>query len=130
MSTFAGKDGVVKSGSNAIAEVRSWSIEETAATTADTVMGDTWDTHLVTQKSWSGSCDVYFDDTDTSGQGSFIAGASVTVNLQMEGDTAGDHLFSGTATITSRSVSASHDGVVEATLSFTGNGALSESTVS
>tara|TARA_R110000868_G_scaffold313856_3_gene574865 strand:- start:2974 stop:3366 length:393 start_codon:yes stop_codon:yes gene_type:complete len=129
MSTFSGKDGVIKSGSNAVAEVRSWSIEETAGTTNDTVMGDDWDTHKVTQKSWSGSCDVYFDDTDADGQATFVAGASVTVHFQMEGDTSGDHDFTGTVTITSRSVSSSHDGIIEASFSFTGNGALTESTV-
>jgi predicted secreted protein len=130
MATFKGKDGVVKVGSNSMAEVRGWSVEETAETIDDTVMGDDDATHLVTINRWTGSCDVLFDDTDTNGQVAATVGASISVSFQMEGDTAGDHKLSGTATVTSRSISAQHDGIVEATLQLEGNGALTEGTVS
>jgi len=48
----------------------------------------------------------------------------------MEGNTTGDHKFSGTVLVTGRTISASYDGLVEASISFQGTGALTESTVS
>jgi predicted secreted protein len=130
MATFKGKDGVVKSGANAVAEVRSFTIEEKGENLDDSVMGDDWRTRLPFIKDWSGSVDVLFDDTDTNGQATLIAGASISLSLQMEGDTAGDHKLSGTALITGRNITASYDGLVEASISFEGNGALTEGTVS
>ena len=41
MATFKGSDGVVKAGGNAIAEIRTFSVEQTADTIEDTKMGDT-----------------------------------------------------------------------------------------
>jgi len=56
-------------------------------------------------------------------------GSEVTMSFQMEGNTAGAHKLSGTVLITGRSISASYDGLVEASLSFQGTGALTEGTV-
>lgn len=130
MATFSGSDGVVKIGSSSLAEVRSWSVDTTADTNEDTVMGDTWRTHKSSLKSWSGSADVLFDDTDTTGQTACVIGAEISVSFQMEGDTSGDHKLSGTAIITAKSVSTSYDGLVESSITFTGTGALTEGTVS
>jgi predicted secreted protein len=80
-------------------------------------------------KSFSGSADVFFDDTDTAGQGALTVGSEVTLNVQFEGNTTGDHKMSGTVLITGRTISASFDGMVEASISFQGTGALTESTV-
>lgn len=130
MATFKGKDGVVKVGANAVAEVRGWSVSQSIGTVDDSVMGDDDETHLVTIKNWTGSADVLFDDTDTNGQVALAVGSSVTVSFQMEGDTSGDHKLSGTATVESREISAQHDGLVEASITLKGNGALTEGTVS
>lgn len=129
MATFTGSSGVILVGSDQIAEVRNYSIEESADTIEDSAMGDTSRTFKVGLKSFSGSADVFFDDTDTAGQGALTVGSSVTINFQMEGNTTGDHKLSGTALVTSRSISASFDGMVEASISFTGTGALTEGTV-
>ena len=40
MANHKGSEGVVKIGSDTIAEVKDWSFDETADTTEDTVMGD------------------------------------------------------------------------------------------
>lgn len=130
MATHAGNEGSVYVGANQVAEVRSYQIEETQNTSDDTVMGDTWQTHLVTQKSWTAQCDVLWDETDTNGQGALTGGASITLNVYPEGNTTGDTYYTGTATVTSISRSASYDGLVEASISLQGNGALTESTVS
>lgn len=129
MATFTGSAGVILVGSNQVAEVRNYSIEESADTIEDSAMGDTSRTFKVGLKSFSGSADVFFDDTDSTGQGALTVGSSVTISFQMEGNTTGDHKLSGTALVTSRSISASFDGMVEASISFTGTGALTEGTV-
>lgn len=129
MATLKGNDGTVKVGSAAIAEIRSFSVDETMDTIEDTSMGDTYRTFKTSLKSWSGSVDIFFDDTDTTGQGALTVGSEVTVNFQIEGDTTGDHLLSGTALVTGRTVNSSFDGLVEASLTLQGTGALTEGTV-
>lgn len=129
MATHTGSEGTVKVGSNAIAEVRSFSIEETADTLEDTTMGDTARTYKSSLTSFSGSIDVLWDETDSTGQGALTIGASVTLNLYPEGDATGDTYLTGSAIVTSRSISSSHDGLVEMSISVQGSGALSTTTV-
>jgi hypothetical protein len=129
MANHKGSEGTVKVGSNAVAEIRSFSIEETGDTLEDTSMGDSARTYLASLTSWSGTVDVFWDETDTSGQGALDVGSSVTLNLYPEGDTAGDTYYSGTAIVTSKSVSSSFDGMVEASFGVQGSGALTETTV-
>ena len=130
MATFLGKEGVVKVGNNAIAEVKSFSITQTAATVEDTVMGDDWATHKPTIKSWSGSLTCHWDDTDTKGQEALSVGTEVSLTLYPEGNDSGDYQLSGSIIITSVETQAAHDGLVERTLNFQGSGALIIGTVS
>lgn len=131
MSTFKGNDGVIKLGStggtNIIAEVRSYSLEHTADTIEDTAMGDANRTYKDSLKSFSGSVDVFWDDSDANGQGAFIVGNTVELNLYPAG--ASDTYYSGSAIVTGVSRSASYDGLVEASLSVQGSGALTTTTV-
>ena len=129
MATHAGSEGTVKVGANAIAEIRSFSIEETADTIEDTTMGDGARTYKPSLTSFSGSVDVFWDETDSTGQGALTIGAEVTLNLYPEGSTTGDTYLSGSAIVTSRSISSSFDGMVEMSISVQGNGALTTSTV-
>jgi predicted secreted protein len=124
MATHTGSEGTVKVGANAIAEIRSYSIEQTADTTEDTTMGDAWRTHKTTLKAWSGTVDVYWDETDTTGQGALVVGAEVTANFYPEGSTTGDTYLTGTAIVTGKTVSASFDGMIESTITLQGTGAL------
>jgi len=128
MATFKGNSGTVKVGANAIAEIRSYNIDETMDTIEDTAMGDTYRTYKTSLKSFSGSVDVFFDDTDTNGQGALTVGSEVTVSFLMEGDTTGSHSLSGTALVTGRTITGSFDGMVEASLTLQGTGALTEGT--
>lgn len=129
MATHTGSEGTVKVGSNAVAEIRSFSLEETADTLDDTTMGDTARTYKSSLTTFTGSLDVYWDETDTTGQGALTIGASVTLNVYPEGDTSGDTYYSGTAIVTGVTRSASFDGLVEASISVQGSGALTETTV-
>jgi hypothetical protein len=130
MATFKGNDGTVKSGANAIAEIISFTVDETAETIQDTTMGDAAHSYVASFKDATATVECYFDDTDTNGQGSFDPGASVTCNFQMEGDTSGDHLLSGSGIITGRSIGAAADGMVTASYTIQITGGLTEGTVS
>jgi hypothetical protein len=129
MATHTGSEGTVKVGSNAIAEIRSFSIEETADTLDDTTMGTIARTYKSSLTTFTGTIDVLWDETDESGQGALIIGASVTLNLYPEGDTSGDTYLTGEAIVTGRSVNSTFDGLVEMSISVQGNGALSQTTV-
>ena len=130
MATFAGSGGIIKIGSSAVAEVRYYSIDETMDTLEDTAMGDTSRTYKASLKTFSGSADVFFDDTDTTGQGALTVGSTGTLSILMEGDTSGDHNLSGSILVTGRTITGSFDGLVESSITFQGTGALGEGTVS
>jgi hypothetical protein len=129
MATHKGSEGTVKSGANAIAEIRSYTITETADVLEDTSMGDSSRTYLASLKTFTGSIECFWDETDTNGQLTLDVGATVTINIYPEGSTSGDTYYTGSVIITEKSITASFDGMVEASFSFQGTGALSETTV-
>ena len=129
MATHSGSEGTVKVGSNAVAEIRSYSIEESADTLEDTSMGDTARTYKPSLTTFSGSLDVLWDETDTNGQGALTIGAAVTLNLYPEGASSGDTYYTGLAIVTGRTLTGSFDGLVEMSITVQGNGALTKSTV-
>ena len=129
MATHKGSEGTIKVGSNAVAEIRSYSLEESSDTLEDTAMGDSARTYKPSLTSFSGSLDVFWDETDTSGQGALSIGSEVTLNVYPEGDASGDTYYTGSAIVTGVSRSASFDGLVEASISVQGNGALTSTTV-
>jgi hypothetical protein len=129
MATHKGSEGTVKSGANAIAEIRSYIITETADVLEDTTMGDASRTYLASLKTFTGSIECFWDETDTNGQLTLDVGSTVTINIYPEGSTSGDTYYTGSVIITEKSITASFDGMVEASFSFQGTGALSETTV-
>lgn len=128
MATHLGKEGTVQVGSNSIAEIRSFSIDETVDTVEDTSMGDASKTYLASIKDFSGSVDVIYDETDTNGQVALAVGSTVTLNFAPEGAATGDVKLTGNAIVTSKSISSSFDGLVEASISVQGTGGLTTTT--
>jgi len=129
MANHKGSEGTAKIGANAIAEIKDWSISETAETIDDTTMGDTARTKQVGLTTASGSMTAFWDETDTTGQGAMTVGASVTLNLYPECSTSGDTYATLTALITEKGVSTTLDGMVETSVSFEATGAVSWTTV-
>jgi predicted secreted protein len=127
MATHTGSEGTIKVGSDTVGEIRSYSISETADTIEDTSMGDASRTYKTGLKSFTASVDVFWDEADT-GQTALSVGSSVTLNLYPEGSTTGDKYYTGSAIVTGRTVNGSFDGMVEASLTLQGTGALSLST--
>lgn len=128
MATHTGSEGTLKVGSSAIAEIRSYTINETGETIEDTSMGDAARTFKAGLKTYTASVEVFWDETDTSGQGALDVGSEVTLNVYPEGDTAGDTYYTGSAIVTGKTVTGSFDGMVEASFELQGNGALTETT--
>ena len=129
MATHTGSQGTVKVGSNAIAELKSWTLDQSQDTVETTKLGDTVKTFSATQSSSSGTMDCFWDETDSSGQGAMTIGATVTLNLYPEGATSGDTYYSGSAIINSVGVAQAHDGIVERTFGFQVSGAVTIATV-
>jgi hypothetical protein len=124
MANHKGSEGIAKVGSNTIAEIKDFSLSETAETIDDTTMGDSARTKQVGLTTASGSMTAFWDETDTSGQGAMTVGASVTLNLYPEGATTGDNYATLTALITEKGISTTLDGMVETTVSFEATGAV------
>lgn len=59
MATHKGSEGTVHVGTNAIAEIKSYSLDETADTIEDTSMGDAARTYVASLTTFSGSIDVF-----------------------------------------------------------------------
>jgi len=129
MATHAGSEGLVKVGSATVAEVKSYSLEESADTIETSSIGTTARTFRTSLTGWAGSLDVFWDETDTAGQGALSVGSSVTLQVYPEGDTGGDTYYSGTALVTGVSKTGSFDGMVDASISIQGTGALTTATV-
>lgn len=127
MATHKGSEGTVHVGTDAIAEIRSYSVEETSDTVETTSMGDTARTHLASLTSFSGSIDVFWDEVDTA-QIALTVGTSVTIKFYPEGTASSAKYYTGTAIVTGVSRSASFDGMVEASISVQGTGALTLAT--
>lgn len=128
MATHEGKYGVLKVSTTTVGEIRGYTLNETAATVDDTVMGDDWTTHKATQRSWQCSGDLFWDEAD-AGQLALTVGSTVTLNLYPEGADSGDTYKQGSAVIVGFDVTGRHDSVVEAAFSATGTGALATLTV-
>lgn len=130
MANHTGSEGVVKIGTYTMAETRSYTLTETGDTIEDSVMGDSSRTYKAGMKTFTGSVVCYWDETE-SAQGALTVGASVTLNLFPEGNTAAqsEKYYTGTVIVTSIERSAAFDGMVEATFSFQGTGTLTLATL-
>ena len=129
MANHTGSAGLVKVGTNTVAEVRSFTINTTAELLEDTTINDTSKTYQVGKKGATASVECFWDETDTNGQIALAEGQSVTLNLYPEGADSGDYYYTGTWLVTGNSVSVPTDGIIEATFDATLTGALSRTTV-
>ena len=123
MATHTGSEGTIKIGSTVLGELRSYTLEQTSDTIEDTSMGDSVRTYKAGLKASSGSASVFFDEAD-AGQLLCTVGSSITLNLFPEGNQTGDKFYAVDAIVTGYNVSASFDGMVEAEITFQGNGAV------
>ncbi len=127
MAVHKGSEGVIKVGANTVAEVRSYSLEESADVVEKTAMGDSSRSYLSTLTQFTASVEVFFDETDTA-QTALSVGSTVTLEVYPEGTSTGDTYYNGSAIVTGFTKSASFDGLVEASITLQGSGGLTTST--
>lgn len=133
MATTKGSSGLVKvaasGGSVAnVAEVRSYTIDTQAETVEDTVMGDTARTYKSSLKTATLSVEAYWDESDSTGQMVLDEGTEIDFELYPTGSGTGETYYSGSGIVTSKSITASFDGMVEASFSVQVSGAVTEAT--
>ena len=132
MATTKGSSGVVKlavSGGTvaAMGEIRSFTLDETADTIEDSVMGDTARTYVSSLTTATLSVDVYWDDADAV-QLVMDAAADLDWELYPTGTGTGEKYYSGGGILTSKSLTASFDGMVEGSFALQVSGAVTEAT--
>ena len=127
MAIHKGSEGTVHVGTDAVAEIKSYSVEETMDTIEVTTMGDSFRDYQTSLTSFSGSLDVFWDEEDTA-QIALSVGSEVTLKFYPEGTATGAKYYEGTAIVTGLSISASFDGMVEASISVQGKSDLALST--
>jgi len=122
MSCTAGKNGVIKAGGSAIAQLTSYSISETADTVECTHFGSlSYREHATTFKSFDGSADLIWNRQD----GDIVVGNTYTLEVFPEGDsTATDWKISGDVIITSFALTGATEDNVSASIAFQGTGVL------
>ena len=129
MANHTGSSGIIKVGTNTVAEVRSFTINTTAELLEDTALTDTAKTYQVGKKGATASIECFWDETDTNGQIAIAEGQQVTMTLYPEGADSSDYYYGGTWIVTGNSVSIPTDGIIEATFDATLTGALTRGTV-
>ena len=129
MATHVGTSGVVKVGTDTVAEVTGFTIDQSNDTVEDTTLTDTSKTYKVLRSDATGTIECHWDETDSSGQGALTIGASVTLNLYPEGADSADTYYTGTAIVTSLSQSVTLDGVISRTINVQFSGGVSTTTV-
>lgn len=137
MANYEGSAGTVKikSGSDAltaIASVRGWSMDITRDVVENTSMASGGvRTYKKGLQTYSGSMDIVYDDSENT-----IVSAALTpdtddaVSVEFYSDSAVDATkFAGDVIITGYSVTASYDGLTEASVSFQGTGAITTASI-
>jgi len=132
MATTTGSSGVVKvatsGGSVAVVgEVRSYTFDGGSDPIEDSVMGDSARSYKAGLKTNTLTVECYWDEADAP-QGVLDERASVDFELYPTGTGTGETYFSGGGIVTSRSITASFDGMVEASFSIQCSGAVTEAT--
>ena len=129
---YTGESGVIKfvgddSTVAAVASIRSFTIDREVQSIETTVMGESSRTYQAGLSQFSGSIDAYLRDDDP-GQSNFLSyvenpDSVAKIELYPSGETTGIKL-SGNVIITGHSITANFDGMVEASVTFQGDGAL------
>lgn len=128
-SALVGFAGVISVNNVNVAEVRSYSIELTSDTIETTTMGgaNSGRTYVKGLSSFSGTADVFFIAThfSTADLDGLINGdvGAVPVALKIFPTGTGQN-FTGGILVTGYSLNSSVDGLIEASISFQGNGQL------
>lgn len=134
MTAYVGNAGVVQidddtGTAQTVAEVRSYSIEQTSDTIEKTVMGNSTRQYVKGMSTFSGTADVFWDPThfttiDLNPTVGSVGATSKVVTLRIYPTGSGTS-WSGEVVVTGYTVNGTTDGMIEASISFQGTGAVS-----
>ena len=128
MPTHTGSEGTVKIGSAVLGEIRSFNLNITTDVIEDTSMGDSFRSFKAGLSQFTADLEVFFDETDAA-QNALDPAAQLTLELYPEGASSGDTYFTGTVIVTSKTVTSTVDGMVEASFTAQGTGGITETTL-
>jgi len=128
MATYTGNDGVVKIGTNTVAEVTSFTVTENADRVEDTALGDTNRTYKSGLSDVSGTIECHYDDTDTSGQGAMTVGSTVSLVLWPLGAGTGNPEWTVSATILGINTTVQFNEIIGASFEWGAAGTLTKGT--
>lgn len=137
MAVLTGNNGTISVGGQTVAATRNFSIEINSDTIETTVMGVDVRTYVKGLSSYSGSADIYFDDSffDTNEStfnptAGLVGGTPINVKFYLDfaSGSGNDTVFNGSAIVTGFTVNSTMDGMVEASISFQGSGSTVFST--
>lgn len=126
---IAGKGGKLAIGASdpiKVVGIKSWSLDLSLDTLETTELGSDWKTYISGLKEWTASCDGDYDvqtvdSIQNTLQEAYLNGTEVEASFFVD-DT---HSYAGKAIISSLSVEDPVDDVVNISIEFTGNGAVS-----
>jgi len=132
MATVHGTQGRVEIGTNLVARITGWTLNETMKPydTTDVALDNPApaETHIAGPTAWTATIECNWDKSDTTGQGALTIGASVVVHLEPEGNATGDTDITGTASVVGIRRQVSDGALVSATFDVQGNGVLTYGT--
>ena len=126
MAVTVGKSGIVKRGTDVIAELGGWSIEESSEPIERTVQGGgAYRTYVPSVTTWSGSITCYYDQADAA-QTAFAVGAHFTAEFYPDDDMAADELWQGGIVVTGVGTEIADDinSLITRSIEFQGSGSL------
>lgn len=129
MAAHTGSEGLVQAGGDTVAQLTSWTLSASAETIDATILSSTDKATKAGVKSYTGSVEMFWDETDTA-QTTIVEAAEVTFLFLPEGNTSTDVSWSVSGIVDSLEFGAAVDGMVTASASFASNGALTRGTVS
>jgi len=129
MAVHTGSAGVIKIGSNTVAEVTGFTLETTADVIESTQLSDTNKTYVTSRKSGTVTVECMWDETDSNGQIVLQEATGVTLLLYPEGADSGDFYYSVPAIVTGKSVTVTIDDIIRLSISCQINGAITRATV-
>ena len=129
MAVHTGSAGLIKIGSNTVAEVTAFTMETTADVIESTQLSDTNKTYETSRKSGTVTIEAAWDETDSNGQIVLQEATGVTLLLYPEGADSGDLFYTVPAIVTGNSVAVTMDDLIRLSITCQINGAISRGTV-
>jgi len=129
MAKLNGTLGVIQIGSSpaSIGNATKWEFTITNETEDSTVLGDTWRDNESIIRTWGGTIEGFFDDTDTQMvelETALLAGSSVDLVGLTDTDTTGTATYTGTALVTDSAIPVEVGGLIKVSFTVIGKGAL------